>query len=247
MPLSRYGLWEADSTTPRSKSSDPARYATAGVGTTPALTTSAPCGHERRAPARARSTRRTRACRGRRESAPADRAIARERAPRRRGDRGRIERPHPGHAADAIGAEQPLAHSGVRPGTIWTTTRTRRGSASRTCESTDTTLTSSSTRLRRPSSRIRSVTTEIGPREPALRPDDRYRRRRDADLADHIARGRLSFDQRVDGHIFPDRSLERDRDVPGSIWSTSMPRAPRRAQGGAPSGSFPDWRRRDPR
>ena len=35
MPLSWYGLWEAEMTTPASKSSDPVRYAIAGVGATP--------------------------------------------------------------------------------------------------------------------------------------------------------------------------------------------------------------------
>src|SRR5690606_15619127 len=42
MPLSANGLCDADRTTPRSKSSVPARYATAGVGATPMLVTSAP-------------------------------------------------------------------------------------------------------------------------------------------------------------------------------------------------------------
>jgi hypothetical protein len=42
MPLSSGGLWEAEITTPASAARWPVRKATAGVGTTPSRSTSAP-------------------------------------------------------------------------------------------------------------------------------------------------------------------------------------------------------------
>ena len=42
MPLSGYGLWEAEITAPASKPCCRTRYATAGVGITPAITTLPP-------------------------------------------------------------------------------------------------------------------------------------------------------------------------------------------------------------
>ena len=42
IPLSGMGLWDAEMTTPRSASTALTRYATAGVGTTPASSTSTP-------------------------------------------------------------------------------------------------------------------------------------------------------------------------------------------------------------
>jgi hypothetical protein len=117
MPLSPNGLCDAESTTPRSKSSVCARNATPGVGSTPALVTDAPCDD---APRRelaldpfaglARVTAEHDLQIVRRLSL----AHNRRAQPR---NRLRIERPDACHTPHAIGSKESVGHSRQRTST----------------------------------------------------------------------------------------------------------------------------------
>ena len=91
MPLSSNGLCDAEITTPASNPSCRVRYATAGVGDDAGARHRRALPPARRAPARARSTRPTRACRvpRARSSRPEDPARTRAPAPRRAAGRSR--------------------------------------------------------------------------------------------------------------------------------------------------------------
>ena len=106
MPLSSNGLCDAEMTMPGVEAHLARQVGDAGVGTTPALRDVAPA-DRRRGRARARSSRPTRACRGRRE---AQRPVAGpHRTDERRAEarhRRVIERIVARSPADAVSAEQ---------------------------------------------------------------------------------------------------------------------------------------------